>query len=157
MTCFVTDLYWIEIHHTILHLDIIICTDSYFSSLMQYFSSRLVNRNFMNQKVNTMIFAWFAKVLNILKSCLNKSKIMLNSSIESISEALCFFIKAVQISKVFSLLIWVLTVEFKFCMYYFLVFILDEFWNIFMFDFDLIYTDQHIIKLIYTKVVHTQH
>lgn len=104
-----------------------------------------------------MIFAWFARILNILKSYLNRLKIVLNSSVKSISEALRFFTKAVQISKVFSLLIWVLTVEFKFCIYYFLVFILDELWSMFMFNFDLICTDQHIIKLICTKVVHTQH
>ncbi len=156
-TCSVTNLYWIEIHHTILHLNIIICINSYFSFLIWYFSSRLANRNFMNQKANAMIFAWFARVLNILKSCLNRLKIVLNSSAESISEALHFFTRAVQISKVFSLLIWVLTVEFEFCTYYFLVFILDKLWNTFMFNFDLICTDQHIIKLICTKVVHTQH
>ncbi len=113
---------------------------------MWYFSLRLANRDFTNRKANAMIFAWFARILNILKSCLNRSKIVLNSSAESISEALRFFTRAVQISKVFSLLIWVLTVEFKFCMYYFLVFILDELWSTFMFNFDLICTDQHIIK-----------
>ena len=144
MTCSITDLYWIEIYHTILHLNIIICTDFYFSSSIWYFSSRLANRNCMNRKNIAMIFVWFARILNILKSSLNKLKIMLNSSAKFISEALCFFTKAVQISKVFSLLICILTVWFKICICYLLIFIFDELKNTFMFDFDLICTDQHI-------------
>ncbi len=98
----------------------------------------------MNRKNIAMIFVWFARILNILKSSLNRLKIMLNSSAKFISEALCFFTKAVQISKVFSLLICIFTVWFKICICYLLIFIFDELKNTFMFDFDLICTDQHI-------------
>ncbi len=97
----------------LLRIDAIICTDSYYSSLKLYFFSRLLNKTFIMHKASAMINAWFAKRSYTLKSCLNRLKIELNSLLLN-SDVLCFFAKIVQISKVFSSLIWVLTAWFEF-------------------------------------------
>ena len=97
----------------LLRINAIICTDSYYSSLKLYFFSRLSNKTSIICKAFIMINAWSARRLYILKSYLNRLKIKLNSSLLN-SDVLCFFTKTVQISKVFSSLIWVLTAWFKF-------------------------------------------
>jgi len=92
----------------LLRIDAIICTDSYYSSSKSYFFSRLSNRTSIICKASAMINAWFARRSYTSKSCLNRLKIELNSSLLN-SDVLCFFAKIIQISKVFSSLIWVLT------------------------------------------------
>ncbi len=97
----------------LLRINVIICTDSYYSSLKSYFFLRLSNRTSIICKAFAMINAWSARRSYTLKSCLNRLKIKLNS-LSLNSDVLCFFAKTVQISKVFSSLIWVLTAWFKF-------------------------------------------
>ncbi len=97
----------------LLRIDAIICTDSYYSSSKSYFFSRLSNRTFIIHKVSAMINVWSARRLYTSKSCLNRLKIKRNSSSLN-SDVLRFFTEIVQISKVFSSLIWVLTAWFEF-------------------------------------------
>ncbi len=92
----------------LLRINAIICTDSYYSSSKSYFFSRLLNKTSIMHKAFAMINAWSARRSYTSKSCLNRLKIKLNSSSLN-SDILHFFADAVQISKVFSSLIWVLT------------------------------------------------
>ncbi len=140
----------------LLRIDIIICTDSYYSSSRLYFFSRLSNKTSIMCKASIIINAWSARKLYTLKSYLNRLKIELNSSSLN-SDVLHFFTKTVQISKVFSSLIWVLTAWFEFyvIMYIFeLTLFKHLLFDTFALCFDHVCTNEYIIKLIYTKIVH---